>query len=208
MADTVHVYLFDGYADWEIAFLGAGIANPQFQRDPGRWRLRTVAAAPGSSLRSMAGLTVLPDLGVDAVTADASFLFVLPGGAGWEDPAEHRAAVEVASRLLRTGGRVAAICGATAGLARAGLLDARPHTSNAQAYLKGVEGYAGAAQYVDQPAVRGGALITAGGMAPLEFSREVFALLELYDDEALDAWYQLYKTGKSEWFARMARAAD
>lgn len=206
MADTVHVYLFDGYADWEIAYVGAGIVNPQFQREPGRWQLRTVAAAPGSSLRSMGGLTVLADLGLDAVTADDSALFVLPGGAGWDNAGQHRAAVDVAARLLASGGRVAAICGATAGLARAGLLDARAHTSNARSYLQGT-GYAGSERYIDEPAVHDGGLITAGGMAPLEFAREVFGLLELYDAEALDAWYQLYKTGKSEWFARMARAA-
>jgi len=102
---------------------------------------------------------------------------------------------------------VAAICGATAGLARAGRLDATAHTSNALAYLKGT-GYGGAERYVDAPAVRDGGLITAGGMAPIEFAREIFALLGVYEDETLEAWTQLYKTGKSEYFARMARAAE
>jgi putative intracellular protease/amidase len=102
---------------------------------------------------------------------------------------------------------VAAICGATAGLARLGLLDDRAHTSNAAGYLKGT-GYAGAANYQDAPAVRAPGLITAGGMAPLEFAREIFAELELFDPEVLEAWYQLYKTGKSEYFARMERAAE
>ena len=43
MADTVHLYVFDGYADWEPAFAVAGIGNPQFHREPGRWRVRTAA---------------------------------------------------------------------------------------------------------------------------------------------------------------------
>ena len=102
---------------------------------------------------------------------------------------------------------VAAICGATAGLARAGLLDRRRHTSNAASYLKGT-GYAGAELYVDAPAVCADGLITAGGMAPVEFAREIFAALALYEDEALEAWFQLYKTGNSAYFARMERAAD
>lgn len=89
----------------------------------------------------------------------------------------------------------------------AGWLDERPHTSNAASYLKGT-GYGGAAHYRDEPAVRAQGLITAGGMAPLEFAREILVQLGLYDDEVLEAWYQLYKTGKSEHFARMARSAQ
>ena len=46
---------------------------------------------------------------------------------------------------------VAAICGATAGLARAGLLDQRNHTSDAAGYLAAT-GYAGGAHYVDRRA--------------------------------------------------------
>ncbi|MDB6000395.1 MAG: hypothetical protein JWP52_2094, partial [Rhizobacter sp.] len=51
-------------------------------------------------------------------------------------------------------------------------------------------------------------LITAGGMSSLEFARDIFKQLGLYSDEVLEAWYQLYKTGKSEYFAKMARASD
>ncbi|HET9643753.1 MAG TPA: hypothetical protein VFP68_10455 [Burkholderiaceae bacterium] len=32
--------------------------------------------------------------------------------------------------------------------------------------------------------------------------------LGIYDDEALDAWYDLYKTGRSEHFARLQQAAE
>jgi putative intracellular protease/amidase len=48
---------------------------------------------------------------------------------------------EVASRFLDTGVPVAAICGATEALARAGLLDRRPHTSAAPEALAAT-GYA------------------------------------------------------------------
>jgi hypothetical protein len=56
--------------------------------------------------------------------------------------------------------------------------------------------------------VSDGLLITAGGMAPLEFAREIFATLGIYEEEALASWYQLYKSGKSAHYARMARAAE
>lgn len=207
MPDTVHLYVFDGYADWEPAFAVAGLGNPQFQREPGRWRVRTVAEHPRRTLRSMGGLAVRPDQALAALQPADSRLLILPGGLGWDDPARHGAALDAASRFLDAGVPVAAICGATAGLARTGRLDGRPHTSNALAYLKGT-GYAGAHAYVDEPAVRDGLLITAGGMAPLEFAREIFATLGIYEDEALASWYRLYKTGKSEHYARMARAAE
>ncbi|HEY0856073.1 MAG TPA: type 1 glutamine amidotransferase family protein [Albitalea sp.] len=206
MPDTVHLYVFDGYADWEPAFALAGINNPQFQREPGRWQVRTVGERR-ELVRSMGGVAVLPDLCLDDLRAPDSRLLILPGGDGWEDTTAHRGAIAKAAEFIDRQVTVAAICGATAGLARAGLLDGRAHTSNALAYLKGT-GYYGAANYRDEPALRDRGLITAGGMAPLEFAREIFVELGVYDDEALDAWYQLYKTGKSEYFARFARAAD
>jgi putative intracellular protease/amidase len=203
---TVHLYLFDGYADWEPAFAVAGIHNPQFQREPGRWQVRTVGERAGQAMRSMGGVAVLADIGLAELEPVDSRLLILPGGPRWDEEDAHVEAIGKASTFLERGVPVAAICGATAGLARAGRLDARAHTSNAAAYLKGT-GYAGAEHYRDEPAVREGGLITAGGMAPLEFAREIFLELGIFDDEALEAWYRLYKTGKSEHFARMARAA-
>lgn len=206
-ARTVHLYVFDGFADWEAAFAVAGIHNPQFQREPGTWRVRTVGAGRHSAPRSMGGVQVLPDLGLEDLQPAHSAMLILPGGVGWADDVSHHAAIAKAGEFLRRGVPVAAICGATAALARAGWLETRPHTSNALSYLKGT-GYGGAAQYRDEAVVREGGLITAGGMAPLEFAREIFAELGIYDDDAREAWYQLYKTGKSAWFAKLARAAE
>jgi putative intracellular protease/amidase len=207
MADTVHLYVFDGYADWEPAFAVAGIHNPQFQQHPGRWHVKTVGAQSKRAVHSMGGLAVLPDMALVDLRPEDSALLMLPGGLGWEDAATHGEAIDKAGPFVLQGVPLAAICGATAGLARAGWLDERAHTSNAVGYLKGT-GYAGAAHYQDAPVVNAGGVITAGGMAPLEFARAIFEQLDLYAEEALEAWYQLYKTGKSEYFARLARAAE
>ncbi|NED62370.1 glutamine amidotransferase, partial [Streptomyces sp. SID10244] len=94
-------------------------------------------------------------------------------------------------RWVEAGVPVAGICGATVGLARAGLLDDRAHTSNAAAQLEPT-GYAGAANYVDAPAVTDRGVVTAAAVAPVDFAREVFALLGVYDQSVLDAWYRLY----------------
>lgn len=202
---TVHLYVFDEFADWEAAHAVAGIHQPQFQREPGRFQVKTVAAAP-APLRSMGGVAVLPDLTLDQLVPEDSAMLILPGGAGWEQ-GEHLAAAHKAREFLEAGVPVAAICGATAGLARVGVLDERRHTSNAIAYLKGT-GYGGTDRYEDVPAFSDGLLITAGGMAPLEFAREIFRTLEVYEDEALDAWYDLYKTGQSQHWMRLQQAAN
>ncbi|MFT3857587.1 MAG: type 1 glutamine amidotransferase family protein [Aquabacterium sp.] len=204
MSQTVHFFVYDGFADWEAAFALAGIHQPDFQRQPGRYQVRTVALAQ-SPMRSLGGVAVLPDALLDTLEPQDSAMLILPGGLGWEQ-GQHQLAVDKARACLMAGVPVAAICGATAGLARAGLLDDRRHTSNALAYLKGVPEYAGSDRYEDQPAFTDGGLITAGGMAPLEFAREIFRTLQIYDEEVLDAWYTLYKRGDPAAFARMQAA--
>lgn len=203
--NTAYLYVHEGFADWEAAFAVAGLNEPRFQRQPGRWRVRTVAATTQSLLRSMGGVGVLPDLGFEALMPGDGDLLILPGGPHWEEPGAHGDAIAAARRWADAGQPLAAICGATAGLARAGVLDRRRHTSNAAAYLQGTA-YRGGDHYVDEPAVRDQGVVTAGGMAPLEFAREIFALVGLYEDGVLDAWYQLNKTGRSEFYARLCEA--
>lgn len=202
---TVHLYLFEGFADWEAAYATAGINTPSFQKEPGTWQVKTVAAAGANLTRSMGGLSVMPDIRLSTLFPSDSELLILPGGAGW-DQGEHLEAAKKAKEFLDQGGRVAAICGATAGLARVGVLDDRQHTSNALTYLKGTN-YGGSDRYVDEPVVIDRGLITAGGMSALEFARAIFETLDVYAPETLEAWYQLNKTGQSAFFAKMAKSA-
>jgi putative intracellular protease/amidase len=201
---TVHLYVFDGFMDWEPAFAVAGINQPDFQREPGCWQVRTVGDTR-QTVRSAGGLAVQPELTLDALEPAHSAMLILPGGPGW-DQGEHLDAARKGEQFVQAGVPVAAICGATAGLARLGVLDQRRHTSNALAYLKGTH-YGGTDRYEDEPAFNDGGLITAGGMAPLEFAREIFRQLDIYSPEALEAWYALYKTGRSEYFAKLQQTA-
>jgi putative intracellular protease/amidase len=102
---------------------------------------------------------------------------------------------------------VAAICGATAGLARAGILDNVQHTSNARAYLEAT-GYQGAALYQDQLAVTDGNVITATSAAPLEFAYQIIKKLEVYTTETLEAWYGLFKTGDAAYYGALPQQAN
>lgn len=206
MKQCVHLFVFDGFADWEPAYAVAGIRQPDFQRQPGRYEVKTVALAQ-TSMRSMGGLAVLPDMLMGALDPADSAMLILPGGTGWEQ-GQHMAAADKAHAFLDADVPVAAICGATAGLARAGLLDERRHTSNALAYLKGVPEYRGSDRYEDAPAFTDGALVTAGGMAPVAFAHDIFKRLDVYTDEVLAAWFDLYTTGRSEHFARLQQVAE
>lgn len=188
---AVHLFVFDTMADWEPGYAIAGINNPAYQVRPGRYQVRTVGTA--ERVKTAGGMTIVPDMQVDALDPAASAMLIIPGGDVW-DADGVPVAVQKAREFLAAGVPVAAICGATSGLARAGLLDDADHTSNAPEYLQ-MTGYAGAARYRAEPAVTDGNLITAPGTAPLEFAREIFRKLDLYEPRALDAWYALFKTG-------------
>ena len=85
---------------------------------------------------------------------------------------------------------------------RRGLFDSvflkgRRHTSNGLAYLRAhVPGISEAGNYVDAPAVRDRKLITASGLADVEFTREMFEELEVLSAEDRSLWAQMFGTAK------------
>lgn len=200
--NTVHLFVFDSLSDWEIGYAVAGINSPAFQAQPGRFRIQSVGLGT-SAIHTMGGLAILPDGSLDELDVASSAMLILPGGITW-DAGKNTEAVEAARRFLDAGRPVAAICGATAGLARAGILDNRRHTSNSLDYLKAT-GYRGVALYENQPAVIGDNVITASGIAPLEFARCIFDKLGIYAPDKLDAWYKLFKTGDLSHYAILAK---
>lgn len=185
----VHVAVFEGLADWEIGYLTAHLRNGEHQRQPGRWQIRTVGATV-EPVTTMGGLRVVPDLALADLDPADSAMLVLPGGTWWERGGgrEH---IDAARRFLDAGVPVAAVCGATFGLAAAGLLDDRPHTSNDPGYLA-MSRYAGAQHYVAEPAVIDGDLITASGVAPVHFARAIFERLDVHEPSVLASWTKLY----------------
>jgi putative intracellular protease/amidase len=197
---TVHLYVFDTLADWEPGFAIAGLNSPAFQVQPGRYRVQTVGVHK-APVRTIGGIAILPDLVLDDLAPEQSAMLILPGGTSWDEGANTEV-IEHAQRFLAAGVPIAAICGATAGLARAGILDTIAHTSNAREYLQATN-YSGAAFYQDQPAVTAGDVITASSSAPIEFAYHIFKKLGIYTTETLEAWYGLYKTGNPGYYGRL-----
>jgi putative intracellular protease/amidase len=199
---TVHLFVFDTFADWEPAY-AVGVLNSPPAPPLRAYQVRTVGVG-AKPIRSAGGLAVVPGSPIAEVTPASSSLLILPGGAGWEK-GEHGEAVAKAREFLAAGVPVAAICGATFGLARNGLLDERRHTSNAPEYL-GASGYRGSESYQVQRAVTDGPLITAGAAGALEFAHHIFLKLELYSPKVLESWYQLYRTGEARHYFDMMQA--
>jgi putative intracellular protease/amidase len=203
MAKSVHVYLFDTFADWEAAFAMAGINSPDMQREPGRYQIRTFSL-DGQPVTSIGGLRVTPDLAMADVRPAESAMLILPGGESW-DQGKNTEAVDLAKQFLAADVPVAAICGATLGLAKGGVFTSRQHTSNAPEYLAAT-GYRGKSHYRKKPVVTDGPLITASSMASLEFARAIFEKLEVYQPAVLEAWYGLFSTRKPEYYQALMKA--
>jgi putative intracellular protease/amidase len=205
MLSTVHLAVYDTLSDWETGYAVAAINDPQYQREPGRFAVRTVGLTRDPVV-TMGGVRIQPDVALDELAPEDSAMLLMPGAHGWDTGSSLQPMAEAAGRWLAAGVPVAAICGATAGLARAGLLDDRRHTSNAAEYLA-MTGYAGAERYEDVPAVTDGPLITASGVHPVPFAHEVLATLGIFTPEALEAWTGLYGTGEPAWFFRLMEAS-
>jgi putative intracellular protease/amidase len=205
-ARDVHLYVCEQLADWEVGHAIANLNQPHFQKQPGRYRVRTVGASR-EPVTTMGGLRLLPDLALAELTPAASALLILPGSPTWDAGGE-QAALAKAREFTQAGVPVAAICGATAGLARVGLLDSRAHTSNAKQYLEPQPGYRGAAHYREAKAVTDRGVVTAGATAALDFARHIFELLDVFDAPVLDAWYGLHATGEARYYFALMQAAE
>lgn len=90
-----------------------------------------------------------------------------------------------------------------------GYLDSRKHTSNDLEYLKMVcPHYKGETFYEVGPAVSGENLITASGVAPLEFTMEVLKKLDVFASDTLHSWYNLNKTHQPEYFYELMNSIE
>jgi putative intracellular protease/amidase len=187
---TAHLGVYDTLTDSEVGHLLVELHTGRFTGT----RFDVVAVAEADKpITTMGGVHISPDMLLDDLDPSRSDLLILPGAEIW-DAGGGEAFAAAAARFLDAGVPVAAICGATAGLARAGLLDARNHTSSAREYLAAT-GYAGGDHYIDKRAVVDRDLITAGPQSPVQFARATLGRLGLASARTLEAYEALFHRG-------------
>ena len=186
--NKIHVFLFDGFSDWEISYLTSEINKSEafelvyFSKD-------------GNPVISMGGLQIMPRTSLADLKFNDVDLLILPGGTAWEK-GENKEIEKLTIDLFESGKPLAAICAATAFFGQLGLLDHVKHTSNDLNYLKAVvPTYRGDKMYQNVLAFTDKNIITANGIAPIEFAREIFKTIDLYSEERIEKWFQLFKNG-------------
>jgi putative intracellular protease/amidase len=200
--NTAHVAIYDTLADWEIGHLLAELHTGRFTGSP--FEVVTVAESR-EPITTMGGVRMVPDALLADLDPAGSDLLVLPGADLW-DVGGGEAFAAAARRFLDAGVPVAAICGATAGLARAGLLDDRNHTSADPEYLAAT-GYSGSDRYVDERAVVDGDLITAGPQSPVQFACATLGRLGLASERRLEAYEGVFHRGDPAAFPALVEDA-
>ncbi|MGH0945884.1 type 1 glutamine amidotransferase family protein [Bacillus mycoides] len=199
----VYLYVFNTMSDWEYGHLIAELNSGRyFKKELAPLKVVTVGAN-NEIITTMGGLSIKPDISLDECTLESNDLLVLPGGTTWGESIHHPILKKI-GEALKLGTIVAAICGATEGLANFGYLDSRKHTSNDLEYIKMVcPNYKGEQLYKMEPAVCDENLITASGVAPLEFAMKVLKKIDVFAPNTLHSWYNLNKTYKPEYFFQL-----
>ena len=194
----VFLYVLDTLADWEISLIIAEINS-------GRYIKKNIKKPPiikvgnnKNPIKTMGGIDIIPDTDVENMNIEKGDLIILPGADTWQNGNNSKIIEKIKGNDNIT---IAGICGATFALADNGLLNNKRHTSNDKDYLKMVcKNYNGEKLYENKPAVVDGNLITASGIAPLDFAFEVIKKLDVMETSTLNAWYNLYKTKEGKYF--------
>lgn len=183
---TAYLLVFDGLSDWE-----PGLAVAEINKS-NKYVVKTVGFNQ-YPIKTMGGISIVPDYPLQEIKYNNVGILILPGGKMWEeDPVEEM--VAVVRKFINKDIPVAAICGPTVFLARHGFVKKVKHTSNGKVYLQNIIGkYEGSDFYVNQPSVSDKGIITANGIASVEFARDVLGELGIYDENTLNAWYNFFK---------------
>ena len=183
------VFIFDGYADWEPAYVCAQLNAPGTG-----YAVKTIGLDRAPKV-SMGGFRVTPDFTVADYPRDAGLL-LLTGGTAWLER-KNDAVLPVVRELVRCHIPVAAICNAVNFLAENGFLDQRRHTGNTLPFLKSqAPHYKGEAYFVEAEAVCDNGILTANGFGALELAKEQA------DESGIDADYA------KEQLAQLEQAAN
>ncbi len=183
-----YLLIFDGLADWEPALALCEINKS------GKFDVVTVGFF-NRPVKTMGGCNVSPDVTLDNINFNEAAIFIMPGGDIWEQ-GSHEKLINILHELHAKNTIIAAICGATLEIARAGLMHGLRHTSNSKGYLKAmIPDYRDDDFYVNKLAITDKNLITASGLGSVEFACEIVRLLNIYTSEQTQELYEMFKHG-------------
>ena len=191
--EIIFIVLND-FADWEGAYIATCLNLGVKPGSPIPYTVKTCSTSK-EPIRSLGGFKVIPDYEISDLPDDYAGL-VLIGGMHWFS-AEAEEVVPIVKKALDDKKLVAAICNASVFLGMHGFLNHVKHTSNTLDYLKNNAGpqYTGEANYLNKQAVRDGLIVTANGIAALEFCREILLALKADTPENIEESYLYYKNG-------------
>ena len=190
MKKRILLVLKEEFADWEAAYLSSQI----LELGKGNYVVETVSLNK-ETVRSIGGLRVVPDYGLDEVPETYEAL-ILVGGTGWRKPDAGKIAPLVL-QCVEKDRVLGGICDAAAFLGTLGVLNTVKHTCNdlkdMEAWAK--DAYTGSLLHQKKQAVRDKKIVTANGTAALEFAREVLFALDIADEKSIMDSYAFFKNG-------------
>src|SRR6476659_363954 len=101
MTSTVHVAVFDTFADWEVGYAAAHIRSGSWQREPGRYSITTVGPTR-EPVTTMGGMRIMPGIALDELRPQDSAMLILAGGDTWGE--DSMAGFRAAARQFLTAG--------------------------------------------------------------------------------------------------------
>lgn len=187
-----YIYILNGLSDWEIPYITTELTSKRYLSKNKNINIKFISKNL-SPIKTMGGLVIEPELSISDIEFMTDDLLILPGSDKWGEQNDD-ILINKIRNFEKINFSIAAICGATIFLSELGILDNINHTSNDLNYLKMISpNYKGEKQYLNKNVVVTNKIITSTGIAPLEFSYEVFKKLEIMKEETLESWYNLYK---------------
>jgi len=184
----VLVFIFDGYADWESAYICAELNSPESD-----YIVKTLSLDKEPKI-SMGGFRIIPDYSVSDYPKDFAMLLLI-GGYAWMKQ-KNNAVKPVVAHAVEQHIPVGAICNAANFMAENGYLDTIRHSGNTLKFMKSqAPHYKGDCNFIEQQAVCDADIITANGTASLEFAREIMLCLNVKTPEKIEEWYKFNKVG-------------
>lgn len=188
MKKEVLVFIFNGYADWESAYICSELNKPETD-----YVVKTLSIGKEPKI-SMGGFRIIPDYDISDYPKNFEMLLLIGGNAWMEQ--KNNNIQPVVEYAIKQHIPVAAICNATNFMAENGYLDNIRHSGNTLEYMKlQAPRYKGYSNFIEKQAVCDSGIITANGTASLEFAKEIMMCLNVKPIEKIDEWYKFNKLG-------------